>query len=186
MYLQKTNTSMIILKLDTISSHIQGITTPFWAYMAECAAVCFHSQGHKSGIKLPFSNGETIENSLVEWTIEVTDKMMSSYFDEKRTTDFGAMGVSILLASNLTDYTHFSTSETNNGFDFWLTKSDDDLNFISARLEISGIRKETKQNTVKSRLKIKEKQILKSANSRSICYVSIIEFSKPEAKFIQK
>ena len=64
-------------------------------------------------------------------------------------------------------------------------KKGDDINFIKARLEISGIRKETPQNTVESRLKIKEKQILKSANSDSICYVSVIEFSKPKAKFIK-
>ena len=52
-------------------------------------------------------------------------------------------------------------------------------------LEISRIRKETPQNTIKSRLSVKEKQILKRVDKDTICYVSIIEFSKPEAKFIQ-
>ena len=176
---------MIILKLHTIGEGIEGISPTYGAYMAECAAVCFESQGHKSGVLLPYSDGQVTKYSVVEWTHEVNDAILPSHFDEKRTTDFGAMGVAVLLACELTDYTHFISSSTNNGYDFELLKRGDDINFIKARLEISGIRKETPQNTVESRLKIKEKRILKSADSDSICYVSVIEFSKPKAKFIK-
>ena len=173
------------LKLHTIGNDIEGISQTFGAYMAECAAVCFESQGHKSGVQLPYSNGEVTKYGVVEWTNEVNDALLNSHFDEKRTTDFGAMGVAVLLASHLTDYTIFKSSETGNGCDFLLRKKGDDENFLSTRLEISGIRKETLQNTVKSRLSVKEKQILKRADKDVICYVSIIEFSKPEAKFIK-
>ncbi len=55
---------MIVLKLEKIGSHIQGITPPFGAYMAECAAVCFDSQGHKSGVQLPFSDEKMIALGL--------------------------------------------------------------------------------------------------------------------------
>ena len=114
----------------------------------------------------------------------MTNSVLASHFDEKRTTDFGAMGVAVLLVCYLTDYTELATSKTNNGYDFKLTKVDDDLNFMTAKVEVSGIRKETPQNTVKSRLVVKKKQILKRAKKSSINYVSIIEFSKPEANFI--
>ena len=175
----------MILKLNTIGKEIEGISQTFGAYMAECAAVCFDSQGHKSGVQLPYSDGQITKYCLVEWTDEVNDAFLLSHFDEKRTTDFGAMGVAVLLACNLTDYTIFKSSATNNGYDFLLRKNGVDENFLSAKLEISGIRKETPQNTVKSRLAIKEKQILKRAKKGSMCYVSIIEFSKPEAKFVK-
>lgn len=177
---------MITLNLNTIGKDIVGISEALGAYMTECAAVCFHSQGHKSSVKLPYSNRQVIKIGLVEWTNEVNESIMLSHFDEKRTTDFGAMGVAVLLACKLTDYTIFITSETNNGCDFELLKKSDDLNFIiPAKLEVSGIRKETPQNTVESRLSIKEKRILKYSDDDSICYVSIIEFSKPKAKFIR-
>ena len=174
------------LKLHTIGKNIEGISDTFGAYMAECAAVCFDSQGHKSGVQLPCSDGEVTKYGVVEWTNEVNDSILPSHFDEKRTTDFGAMGVAVLLTCELTDYTHIAASETKNGCDFKLTKVTDDMNFMNARLEISGIRKETPQNTVKSRVKVKEKQILKNADKDTVCYVSVIEFSKPEAKFIKK
>ena len=176
----------MILKLHTIGHDIEGISATFGAYMAECAAVCFESQGHKSGVLLPYSDDELTKYGLVEWTNEVDDALLNSHFDEKRTTDFGAMGVAVLLASHLTDYTTFVTSEGDNGYDFRLMKETTDGNYLDARLEISGIRKETPQNTVKSRLSVKEKQILKRANKDAMCYVSVIEFSKPEAKFIQQ
>ena len=176
---------MMILKLNTIEKGIEGISQTFGAYMAECAVVCFDSQGHQSGIQLPCSDGEVTKYGLVEWTNEVNASILDSHFDEKRTTDFGTMGVAVLLVCNLTDYTKIITSRTHNGCDFELIKVDNDLNFIISRLEVSGIRKATPQNTVESRLKIKERQILKNADSDTICYISIIEFSKPEAKFIQ-
>ena len=173
------------LKLHTIGHDIEGISETFGAYMAECAAVCFDSQGHKSGVQLPYSDGEVTKYGVVEWANEVNDALLNSHFDEKRTTDFGAMGVAVLLASHLTDYTIFITSESDNGYDFRLMKETIDGEYLDARLEISGIRKETPQNTVKSRLLVKEKQILKRADKDAICYVSVIEFSKPEVKFIK-
>ena len=176
---------MIILDLNTIGQDIEGVSQPFGLYMAESAAVSFHSQGHKSGVTLLISDGDTTENSQVEWANDINNSVLSSHFDEKRTTDFGAMCVAVLLACRLTDYTNFKTSRTDNGYDFKLRKKDADGNFMKATLEVSGIRKETPQNTVKSRLSIKKKQILKRAKKNAKCYVSIIEFSKPEAKFIQ-
>ena len=124
----------MILKLHTIGHDIEGISATFGAYMAECAAVCFESQGHKSGVLLPYSDDELTKYGLVEWTNEVDDALLNSHFDEKRTTDFGAMGVAVLLTCELTDYTHMATSKTKNGYDFKLTKVDDDKNFMTAKL----------------------------------------------------
>ena len=47
--IQKENkpTKMIILDLNTIGQDIEGVSQPFGLYMAESAAVCFHSQGIK-------------------------------------------------------------------------------------------------------------------------------------------
>ena len=90
-------TKMIILDLNTIGQDIEGVSQAFGLYMAESAAVCFHSQGHKNGVILPISDGNELENGQVEWANEMTNSVLASHFDEKRTTDFGAMGVAVLL-----------------------------------------------------------------------------------------
>jgi hypothetical protein len=180
---------MILLQLEDISQILKGISKSFGDYMAECTAVCLYSQNHNSNVVLKvFDENDTeIESGLVKWSISINDDIIKSNFDEKRATDFGAMGLSLLITKASTDYTTFISSETNNGVDFWLLKDDDnDLNFFSARLEVSGIRKETKDNSIKKRLKIKEKQILKSSRKDIPCYISIIEFSTPKALFIKK
>lgn len=70
---------------------------------------------------------------------------MSLFFnDEERTTDFAAMGVSLLLAFELTNYNLITTVNKGGGFDFYLydTSSIDPLTSFPtdvARLEISGI-----------------------------------------------
>lgn len=178
---------MNFLKLEDLSHRFKGITKPFGDYMAECSAVCFHSQGHESNIILKVYDENNSERgiSTIMWLVSKDEAILKSHFDEKRTTDFGAMGVALLITKNLTDYTTFITSETNNGIDFWLLKDSDDVNFFSARLEISGIRKEDTGNSVKKRLKIKEKQIQKSSKKDIPCFISIIEFGTPKALFIK-
>jgi hypothetical protein len=174
--------TMNALKLEELSQNVKGISKSFGDYMAECCAVCLNSQKHKSGVILSVFEHE---NSSIQWSISINDDILLSHQDEKRTTDFGAMGISILLTKTLTDYTTFISSETNNGIDFWLMKDDDDLNFFFARLEISGIRKESVENSVKKRLKVKEKQIQKKANNDTPCYISIVEFGEPKILFIK-
>ena len=56
----------------------------------------------------------------------------------------------------------------------------------AARLEISGILKESRTNTIEKRLKDKMKQTEQSDETCLPAYISIIEFGKPKALFIKK
>ena len=55
-----------------------------------------------------------------------------------------------------------------------------------ARLEISGLRKETPSNTLANRIKVKLKQVEQSDDSGVSAYIAIIEYSKPSAVFMPK
>lgn len=176
------------IHLEKVYNGIDGIEESFGKFMAVSCVVCFHSQRHQSGIVLPV-NLSLIEEEKkefeVHWDGEVDDNLLKSYKDQNRTTDFGAMCMSILLTLELTDYSSFETSATNNGFDFWLARDDGELEF-SGRLEISGIRKETNTNNVRTRLKQKKKQVKKSDDLDIPAYISIIEFGDPKAAYIEK
>jgi hypothetical protein len=110
--------------------------------------------------------------------------MVATYRDENRTTDHAAMCIALLLASRLTGFDDIETSKKGDGVDFWLSKGDN-FDFV-ARLEVSGIKRENGSNTIKNRLKIKFPQTQQSDNSNVPAFVSIIEFSKPEALYILK
>ena len=64
-----------------------------------------------------------------------------------------------------------------------LGDSDDPLFMPKARLEVSGIMRETEGNTLATRFQQKAAQTDRSDATRLPAYVSVVEFSTPKAKF---
>jgi hypothetical protein len=175
------------IKIEDLYSQLEDILSEkFIGMMVECCALCLESQSHSSPIVLAsFEDRKNLmrESLLLEWTTEVSPKILASNRDENRATDNAAMCIALLLASKLTGFDDVETSQKGDGVDFWLRNANFDL---VARLEVSGIRRENGTNTVKNRLKVKLKQTEQSDNSKVPAVVAIIEFSKPEAVYILK
>ncbi len=176
------------LILENIKRGLPGITDSFGGFMSDCAVFCFASEKHESGIFIKVKTDTDTKKYEVVWDIEVTDKMRRTMSDPDRTTEFGAMCMAILMTLELTPYKGFEVSQRGTGVDFWLYEEDsDDLDLsASARLEISGIRKATTQNSVTSRLRIKKNQVKQSSSTGLPAYIAITEFSKPDAAFVKK
>ncbi len=155
--------------------------------MVECCVMSLHVCRHTSGEAklLPhdvIGNMMKVPKILV-WQKEVDDIMLRTHNDDTRTTDFGAMCMSLLLMSEITDGKYlWTTSAKGDGVDFWL--SDPETFNPVARLEISGIRSATTKNNVTNRLNIKKKQTKSSESSNVPAYITIVEFSKPTAAIV--
>jgi hypothetical protein len=169
--------------LEKLNEGIEGVSTGFGGIMYEALLVCLNSQNHNSGIALPITTNSEISTFTIDWAGQIDENIIRSHKDKNRTTDYGAMGLSVLLALKLTDYTGYTTSQKGDGVDFWLETEDE---MFAARLEISGIMEETKSNSVEKRLKIKLKQTNQSDKSFTPAFVSIIEFKKPMGVFLRK
>ncbi len=64
--------------------------------------------------------------------------------------------------------------------------SDDDSFFLQkAKLEVSGIGKETPTNTVNQRIRVKLNQVQKSADKELPSYIIVVEFGSPKAKIVK-
>jgi len=179
----------VIKKLILESTQsIPGITPNFGGFMSECAVFCFGSEQHLAGVKIKIKTEDQSQQYEVFWNTEITDTMRRTMNDPERTTEYGAMCIAILMTLELTEYKGFEVSKKKTGIDFWLFKEDtDDLDLsASARLEISGIRKASTQNTLSSRLKVKKNQVNQSSSTGLPAYIAITEFSKPEAAFVKK
>jgi hypothetical protein len=174
------------IEIENIENGIEWLAEGFARMMAECAVLCLESQDHESGVLLKMIDLENAQFDFsVKWGLQITEPMRRSYQDEKRATDQGANCLAILLTLKLTGYTRFTTSATQNGIDFWLEAGDEtDYNFMAARLEISGIRKESKSNTLERRVKTKRKQATKSENTGLLAYISVTEFSTPKSAYV--
>jgi hypothetical protein len=180
---------MTELHLETINEKFKPFfTSHFTGMMLECCVVCLNSQNHRTGISL---KKEAYKSNIIEsdcflsWQLELNPILENTHTDVNRTTDYGAMCLSLLLADTvLTEKGVWQSSRSKQGVDFWL------INPLTLqpilRLEISGIRKQTATNPISTRVKKKTIQTNQSDNSIATAYISIIEFSQPSALFIQK
>lgn len=155
--------------------------------MIECCALRLTMQGHYAPVDImPFNDSRNLltESLKLRWITEITPNIVASYRDENRTTDYAAMCIALILSAELLDFDDIEVSRQGDGVDFWFTQKDK-TNAI-ARLEVSGINTATKMNSVASRLKMKLTQTSQSDNSGVPAYISIIEFSQPQALYILK
>lgn len=157
--------------------------------MLEAAVVCFDDQEHQSGLTLPVTLNDRGDKNAIQlhWKLKITENIRKSYQEPSRTTDYGAMCIAVLLSTLLVKNCNaVEPTVGNNGFDFYLCDEEDEYNFYLARLEVSGIRKESKTNTVEKRIGVKKQQTRRSDNSGLPAYICVTEFSTPKASYVKK
>jgi hypothetical protein len=131
------------------------------------------------------------------WIGEVTNELMRQYAGTSRklndyalttrTIDDAACAIALLLVRELTEYTAISKARIGTTVDYYLIskKQNTDLLFneAEARLEVSGILSETKNNTVTARIKEKRERL---APEDMPTFIVIVEFSNPYARVIKE
>ena len=167
------------LNLNDLSNGFAGITPAFGEALAEAGGLCLESQGHSRGVKL-LLRGYRDNNYSLDWPY-VTGQIHRCYNDPEEATEWGAVGVAVLLAKTEAGYSVIERSRKGTGFDYWIG-DETDLPFEKkARLEISGIRKGTNRQ-INARVKQKLKQVKKSGQIPT-AYVIVVEFGTPLARF---
>jgi len=86
-----------------------------------------------------------------------------------------------------TEFEAVERASTTTGIDYWLGYKDNLNNPFerAGRLEVSGILKETVNNTVKMRIQRKLSQTLPTDHMFRV-YVVVVEFGKPYATMVMK
>jgi len=143
---------MRTLHLNKLKQGLPVISKNRGANMAEAIAFCLTMQGFKSGVTLKIE-GDFKEEFQLIWTDIIDEDIIKSWQDWKEAREEGAMGLSILVLMEITNYNYFERSHQTTGYDFWLdiVEGKDWRNTYRqklAKLEISGIWKATKSNTI--------------------------------------
>lgn len=177
---------MIQLNLDTLKEGLPVISKNIGAYLAEAAAYCLTRNGHQSGVILDVS-GAFEEQVKVIWEQKIDEETARAWADGIEATEYGAVALAILLIQAFTTYNTFERSVRGTGFDYWLGMKDyeeEKLPFWQrkARLEVSGIWKENRFNTINTRIELKKKQVLKSDGLNLPVLIVVVEFSTPKSK----
>ena len=118
----------------------------------------------------------------LEWP-PITDQSRRTWNDLQEATEYGAMGIAVLLAKRETGHAVLQRSRKGTGFDYWMGDESIEPFQNKARLEISGILNGG-DDEVRKRVRQKLKQASRS-NGSLPAYVIVVEFGKPLAQ-IQK
>ncbi len=172
-----------MLKLaELCKGDIPAISSAFGSALAEAAAVCLESNSHTQGVEIEVRGLKTSSYS-VTWPPASTQTFLT-WNDSENATEWGAVGVAILIASLEIGYEIIRQSRKGTGFDYWMGDSTDPGFEEKAGLEVSGILNGD-DRSVRARVRRKITQTSISERSDLDFYVIVVEFGRPIAE-IQK
>jgi hypothetical protein len=173
-----------VIDLDTLKLGLPGMAPELGAFYSQASRVCFYHHGHPNGVVIVVT-GDFVAQFGVVWSEPVTSQVLNSWRDEQEMTEFGAIGVAILLMLELTPYTVIRRAVLGDGVDYWLGYRNSEAPFQgAARLEISGILRGDAA-TIRSRVRAKEQQA--TATSKELpAHIIVVEFSAPAAYYTVK
>ena len=166
---------------DLRKGHVPAITPAVGGYLAEAGSICLESQGHNPGVGLSVRGESTTTHTLTLTWLPATDQARNAWIDEDNATEYGAIGVAILLAKDQIGYTVIRQSRRGTGFDYWMGDTSDEGFQDKAKLEISGIR-QGDDNAIRTRIRRKLRQTDLSKRLSLPAYVIVVEFGRPIAQ----
>lgn len=176
------------LDLDAFAKGLPTLTPRMAATLSESACFLLSKANHRSPQTLTLNkdilkkNGDS-ENINLYWTQEITEAHEFTYPDLQNTAEWGASAIAIMLAKEITGCEGLERTYKEGGFDYWLGEVESSNPLIiekKYRLEVSGIINGT-NSQIKSRVKVKLKQVSPSNGNGFPAHIIVVEFSRPLA-----
>ncbi len=153
-----------------------GLTKEAGAFLAQAGAVGLESHGHRSGGLF------MVTGALGEFTEELrwqpaTAQTRRTWNDRQAATEYGAVGIAILLLRQRTEHAVLQRARKGTGCDYWLGPPARHPFQHKARLEVSGLLTGS-AGAVRTRVRQKLEQTKLSARTLP-AYVVVVAFSRP-------
>ena len=159
---------------------ITAISPAVGAALAEVGGVCMESQGHERGVALTV-RGYHKNCYAVVWPC-ITEQSRLTWNDPENATEYGAVGVAVLIAKAITGYEIVRQSRKGTGFRLLDGEDVPMKGFANkAGLEISGIR-EGDNRIIRKRVNEKLRQTDRPDDPKLEIYVIVVEFGAPIAE----
>jgi len=177
------------LLLESLSTGVPTLTKIKADMLKEACIWCLTNCDHDNGVPIECIICDNNNCLSIKWNDDVDLDGILRAYNLDDAVEFGAEAIALLLIREKTEFTTIERAVRGTGIDYWLGYKDKNRNGLfsmrDARLEISGILKESSSNTVKNRINTKLKQI-KASNHTFPVFISIIEFGKPKAETVRK
>jgi hypothetical protein len=90
------------INLEQLRENLDYLVASMSAYMCDCLVVCLSEENHNTGLILTVETEDNEHHFCLEWTTKITPHLIGATRDAERTTEWAAMGIAVLLASELT------------------------------------------------------------------------------------
>jgi hypothetical protein len=176
------------LHLDSLDQNIPAITSRQAGVHMEACVWCLLECNHKNGVLLTVREGDQQKVYRLLWPQGAVDlaSLLRAY-NKDNGPEQGAEAIALLLVREQTDYTAIQRSVTSTGIDYWLGYKDDIISGqifspSSARLEVSGILRQSEANRLRARVQRKIQQTKRSDSATFPAYIVVVEFGQPVAE----
>lgn len=172
------------LTFETLRKGGIGLSAAYGSFLAEAASHCLRHHNHKDPTFILITGDHRTSCTLARCAASQHEK--NTWTDLHEATEYGAYGVGIVVALRLMEKSRVERSVRGTGVDYWIGDGtiEDEPFQRSARLEISGILAADEAG-IAARLGAKLQQTRRSSDSGLPAYVIIIDFLRPEARFVQ-
>ena len=170
--------------MNTLKNGLPGISKAWGQFLGEASSQCLNLKNHANGVEMQVK-GDSETVFRVFWNNEITEQTRNAWNDTQELTEYGAIGIAILLIVKMTEFTVIRRAVKGEGVDFWLGYKTDKEPFQNvARLEISGIL-EGNESKIEARVQQKKAQTYPTDDNYP-AYIIIVEFSKPVSHLERK
>lgn len=171
------------MDLEKLKNGVMGLSPTICTHFMHACAECLDHHGHADEISFSKTNDPETSYNLM-WS-KNPEEVKRGLKDMQEVTEWGATAIALLMAEQESECSIAERSAKGTGIDWWLGEDDDDYGIFQkkARLEISGILAENKNNTIEKRVKEKIAQTKVSNNTGLKAHISITDFKSPKTQY---
>jgi len=151
--------------------------------------MCMTPHNHASGVACNLRDLDQLLGEVkIKWQTLYSERIRRAFGEARNAAERAGEGIAILTILARTDYTVIERARIGDGFDFWLSRSDDDDEFLfqyEAGLEAKGLSYAQYPSQIAGAVNDGIGQIKKSDNADLPAWVLATEFSRPVIYMVQ-
>lgn len=182
-------TEPVILDLDDLNTDTPALTASLAIYMQEAVVMCMNPHNHAPGVLCAVRDlDDELDTVRIQWRLSDSEQIRRAFGNARNAAEKAGEAIAILTVTALTDYTVVERARIGNGFDFWISRSDDDQDYLFQHmigLECKGLSNASYRSEIVAAVNRGIKQIKESPNADFPALVLVTEFSRPEVYMVQ-
>lgn len=179
----------VVLGPDDLSTDTPALTASLAIHMQEAVLMCMNPHNHVPGVLCAVRDLDAVlVTARIQWKMSYSEKIRRAFGNARNAAQKAGEAIAILTVTEITDYTVVERARIGDGFDFWISRSDDDHDYLFQQLiglECKGLSNASYPSEIVAAVNRGIEQIKESPNANFPALVIATEFSRPVVYMVQ-